>query len=203
MLYRQYSCAQRPLIYRAAFIAVLLLVMGSTLEVAGQENTASIIGTTADASGAAIPYTRVSVTNEDTGLERQATADREGRFLLPALPPGAYTLTAQRTGFSQVRITGLRLQAGINAKISVQFPPVVTLRGRVVDFQTTEPIAKVLVAIRDQQLQAITDENGQFEMRNVLPGRVDLYVSTVGYGLLKQSVELQAGVENNLELLVL
>jgi len=202
VFHRQDRCAQHPLIYRAAFITVLLLALGSTLEVTAQGNTANIIGTTADASGAAIPYTRVSVTNEDTGLERQATADREGRFLLPALPPGTYTLTAQRTGFSQVRITGLRLQAGINAKISVQFPPVVTLRGRVVDFQTTEPIAKVLVAIRDQQVQAITDENGQFEMRNVLPGRVDLYVSTVGYGLLKQSVELQAGVENNLELSV-
>jgi len=200
VFHNQCRCARRLFPCRAAFLVIVLVILGSTFRALGQDATANIVGTTADAAGAAIPYTRVSVTNDGTGLERQATADREGRFLIPALPSGTYTLTAQRTGFSQVRITGLRLHAGINAKISVQFPPVVTLRGRVIDFKTAEPIAKVLVSIRDQGLAAVTNDVGQFELTGVQPGEVELYVSTVDYGLLKTKLQVPAGTNTEIEL---
>ena len=78
----------------------------------------------------------------------------------------------------------------------------VTLRGRVIDFRTGEPIAKALVSIRSQNLQTVTDEKGRFELPNVSPGEADLYVSTIDYGLLKQRIQVQAGETAELELLL-
>src|SRR5271157_1694972 len=77
-----------------------------------------------------------------------------------------------------------------------------TLRGRVIDLKTGEPIAMALVSIRDRNLQTVTDEKGRFELPKVSPGSVDLYVSTVDYGLLKQRIQVEAGENRELELIL-
>jgi hypothetical protein len=67
----------------------------------------------------------------------------------------------------------------------------VTLRGRVVDARTGEPIVKVRVIVSDTELSATTDESGKFAIENVPVGRVDLYITTVSYGLVKKSITLK------------
>ena len=200
MFYCQYWCARRFLLHGAAFILVSFLVHGLALRAAGQAMAANLVGVTADTSGAAVPLAHVSVTNDSTGLERQTTSDKEGNFVLPDLPPGTYTLTAQRADFPRVRIPGLQLQAGVNSTVTVQFPALVTLRGTVKDFKTSEPIAKALVSIRAQNLQAITDDTGRFELSKVQPGEVELYKTTVGYGLLKTKLQVPVGGGPEVEL---
>ena len=59
----------------------------------------------------------------------------------------------------------------------------VRLHGTVRDSRTNEPIAKALVSIRDLKIQATTDNSGEFEIAEVPPGEVELYVTTVGYTL--------------------
>lgn len=190
------------LILCAIFGSVLICDHGFILDAFAQGAPSDLSGTVTDSKGTAVPHAKLTATSEATGLDRPIAADAKGAFVFPLLPPGIYTLTAKAPGFSRLRLSGLRLNAGMNLRVPVRFPSATSIRGRVIDFKTEEAIAKALVAIRSQQLQAITDENGRFEMQNVLPGRVDLYVSTVGYGLLKQSIEVQAGVENNVELLL-
>ncbi len=190
---------ERLLVLCAVLGCVLVSDLGLTF---AQGGAADLSGVVADAKDSPVPQAKVTVSGEGTGLERQVTSDPKGDFVFPRLPPGVYTLTVEAPGFSRLRVSGLRLNAGVNLRVPVRFPPPTSLRGKVIDFKTGEAIAKALVAIRSQQLQAITDENGKFEVQNVLPGRVDLYVSTVGYGLLKQTIEVQAGVENNVELLL-
>jgi hypothetical protein len=69
----------------------------------------------------------------------------------------------------------------------------VALRGRVVDAQTGEPIAKALVSIQDRKIQAVTDAGGRFVFSDVAPGEAELSVTTVGYGVEKRTV--RAGPE--------
>jgi hypothetical protein len=76
----------------------------------------------------------------------------------------------------------------------------VTLRGTVKDFKTSEPIAKALVSVRAQNLEAITDDTGRFELSKVQPGEVELYIATVGYGLLKSKMQVPAGSDTEVEL---
>ncbi|MGA2195600.1 MAG: TonB-dependent receptor [Bryobacteraceae bacterium] len=77
-----------------------------------------------------------------------------------------------------------------------------SLRGRVIDFKTGEPIAKALIWIRSPDRRAVTDENGRFEIPNVAPGEADVYVSTVDYGLLQQRIQVEADGPREFEFLL-
>jgi hypothetical protein len=199
MFYKQTWYARRLLFHFAAFILVSLVAEGAVLQANGQEAAANIVGTTADTNAAAVPFAQVSVTNNGTGLERQTTSDKEGNFILPELPPGTYTLTAQKVDFPRVRMTGLQLQFGINSRVFVQFPVTVTLRGKVTDFKTSEPVAKALVSVHSQNLEAVTDDIGRFELSSVQPGEVELYISTVGYGLFRTKLQVSANGNADVE----
>ena len=61
----------------------------------------------------------------------------------------------------------------------------IELGGKIVDAKTGEGIAKALVSIREHSLNTVTDQNGAFHFAAVAPGEIELYVSTVGYQLLK------------------
>jgi hypothetical protein len=88
-------------------------------------------------------------------------------------------------------LIALALTAALQTADTPDVP--VTLAGRVADAKTGEPIAKALVSIREQRLQTETDDEGRFSLAGVSPGRVELYVSTVGYGLLKREIDVGAG----------
>ncbi len=70
---------------------------------------------------------------------------------------------------------------------------VATLHGRVIDAHTGEPIAKVRVIVAGTDEGTSTDEKGEFSLTNLPPGQVDLYITTVSYGLVKKSVVLKTG----------
>src|SRR5215208_721390 len=67
----------------------------------------------------------------------------------------------------------------------------VTLQGRVVDARTGEGIAKVRVIGGEQSMT--TDEKGEFTLENLTIGQLDLYITTVNYGLVKKTITLKDG----------
>jgi outer membrane cobalamin receptor len=66
----------------------------------------------------------------------------------------------------------------------------VTLKGRVVDARTGEPIAKVRVIANAVDQSTTTDDNGGFTLGNLPVGQLDLYITTVNYGLVKKTITL-------------
>lgn len=82
-------------IRRSVFLAVLVLAGGTAFA-----QNAQITGTLKDESGGILPGATVTAKNQDTGLLRTAISDADGRYHLPALPPGSYTITAELAGFS-------------------------------------------------------------------------------------------------------
>ena len=70
-----------------------------------------------------------------------------------------------------------------------------SLSGRVVDARTGEPIAKALVSIRALSLETVTGSDGRFLLPGAPIGWVDIYVTTVGYGLFRKKVNLQEDTE--------
>ncbi|HKR58825.1 MAG TPA: TonB-dependent receptor [Pyrinomonadaceae bacterium] len=63
-----------------------------------------------------------------------------------------------------------------------------TLQGRVVDARSGEPIAKVKIVVSGSTKNTTTDESGAFKLEDLGPGEISLYVTTVGYGLVKKTV---------------
>jgi len=68
-----------------------------------------------------------------------------------------------------------------------------TLHGRVVDARTGEPIAKVKVIVSGTDQSTTTDDNGSFTLDNLPAGQIDLYITTVTFGLVKKTVTLKPG----------
>lgn len=89
----------------------------------GQQQTASMMGHITDTSGAAVPSATVTVTNTSRGIKRVVTADGQGDYVVPLLPPASdYSLSVAKTGFKVVSKTGLVLQVAQVAKIDVALP---------------------------------------------------------------------------------
>jgi len=71
------------------------------------QDSASIRGTISDETRSAIPGAMVRIKNSETGLLRALTTDEAGRYEAPALPVGAYEVSAEKSGFqtAQAKLT--------------------------------------------------------------------------------------------------
>jgi hypothetical protein len=65
--------------------------------------TAQITGTVTDPTGAVVPGAKVVATNVNTGVARDSITNDSGNYLVTALLPGMYTVTAEAAGFKQVK----------------------------------------------------------------------------------------------------
>jgi hypothetical protein len=70
--------------------------------------------------------------------------------------------------------------------------PTGTLRGLVVDADTSAPLPDVLVVIEAPEQRTTTAADGRFEVTGLTPGRHVVYVSLVGYVLARPEVEITA-----------
>ncbi|HYR91881.1 MAG TPA: carboxypeptidase regulatory-like domain-containing protein [Terriglobia bacterium] len=91
-------------------LALTLNLVAGLFSVAGaQTSSATLSGTVMDSQGAVVPDVAITVSSTATGLKRQAATNSEGLFTVPLLPPGIYSLHAEREGFSVVEIEGIEL----------------------------------------------------------------------------------------------
>jgi len=93
-----------------------ILLMGASVALYGQEIRGSIVGNVTDASGAAVPGTRVTVRNEGTGIASATTTDASGTYTVPDLLAGMYTVIAVKEGFKTYQATGIRLLSSQTAR---------------------------------------------------------------------------------------
>lgn len=84
---------------RGLAVAVLLLLI--PVLVFGQSFTASLRGVVTDASGGAVPGAKVIATELARNVQHTTTADEAGRYTLPSLPPGEYSLLVEAAGFKK------------------------------------------------------------------------------------------------------
>src|SRR5258708_7307386 len=86
-----------------------------------QVNSATILGTVTDPTGAAVSGAKVTASNDATGFSRTAQSGSDGAFLIPLLPIGdRYRLTVEAAGFRSFARTGIELQLNQNARIDAQ-----------------------------------------------------------------------------------
>jgi hypothetical protein len=78
---------------------VLLLGLSATVVGQARLTGADLRGTVTDQTGAAVPRCTITVTKVDTNISRTVTTDPNGHYIVPALPPGTYTISAALPGF--------------------------------------------------------------------------------------------------------
>src|SRR5215831_18684799 len=109
----------RALVLTAVLGAVLLLPSPARAQTAG----ATLLVEARDQSGQAVPGTLVTVTGQDTGVERVGTTVDDGTVWLVRLPAGTYTLSAVRGGFKTEIIKGIQIDAAARGKITLILKP--------------------------------------------------------------------------------
>ena len=167
---------------RAFLIVAFAVLLLSVLQSQGQAQTATISGTTTDSSGAVLAGAKVDATNTGTNITQSTVTDAQGRYTIPQLQVGSYSVQASMSGFKTVVHGGITLS--INATLVVDFAlPVgqvnqtVNVEGEAsqVETQTSE----VSTLISPTQMRDLPLNGRNFEQLITLaPG-----VSTVAAGL--------------------
>src|ERR1043166_5826228 len=85
-----------------------------------QGERATISGTATDSTGAVVPQVRITVRNERTNIVNKAESNSSGLFVVPALPPGSYELTAEKQGFRTFKVSNIPLSVGLAATMDVK-----------------------------------------------------------------------------------
>ena len=138
--------------------------MVTLCSIAGAQPNAILHGVVTDPSDAAIPGATVIVTGAD-GAVKTATTDQLGRYNLPGLAPGTYTVRIGAAGFTLFEKPGLAVSPGQNIALDAKLT--VTLEKKVVtvnseDRQTqlnTDPANNVgALVLRGADLEALSDD---------------------------------------------
>src|SRR6201994_1306020 len=92
-------------------LPLLVLVFAAT---AFSQNTAKILGTVSDQSGAAVVGATVTIKSTASSIERTTQTNSTGAYEVPALPPGTYTVQVQMSGFETQLAKGVVLEVSNN-----------------------------------------------------------------------------------------
>src|SRR5215472_12005907 len=99
---------------RFCFLSGLLAILIAFLSASAQVDyaTATLKGTVLDPQGAVIAGATVTAVNTGTGVSREVKAASDGRYQIPALPPGNYQVTFTAQGFAREVAKGVQLTVG-------------------------------------------------------------------------------------------
>jgi hypothetical protein len=115
-----------PFLFGAVTLAATLTVaMPGVAEAQSAGQTGSLYGTVRDPSGAPVPGVSLSMQHVETGYQRRAETDEEGRYLVTGLPVGSYRIRAEHPGFDPAELAGVEVSVGASLEKNL----VLTLSG--------------------------------------------------------------------------
>ena len=127
------------------FLAVVLLTASPVL---AQFETAEVLGTVHDNSGAVMVGANVTLINQDTGIQAKTTTDSIGNYQFFNVRVGHYTITAEAPGFS--KFTAKDVVVNVNARQRVDITMQVGVVSETVEVQGAAAV-----------LQTDSSEHGQ------------------------------------------
>jgi Carboxypeptidase regulatory-like domain/Prenyltransferase and squalene oxidase repeat len=164
--------------------------------------TGIIKGTlTAEATG--LPLAGVSVTVAGA-FQGSVLTGTDGAFVIGNVTPGSVTITASMNGYQQVVTTGTVVTGQVlffnpQLKIPIAVPVAGSVTGRVLDAATSQPLMRVIVALKsDPRITTTTDATGAFTLSAIPQGSQQLSFTQSGYAPSTAAVTVIAGSSVNL-----
>ena len=164
--------------FNRAILKIVLLGLLSAPALA-QTPTGSLQGVVADSTGAVIPNATVTVTNTGTNQTKELKTDSAGRYQIPLLPPGNYSVQATAPGFRSDRQDNVNIEVSENRPVN--FGLAVGSEGQTIDVTATtadlETASSATGAVITEKRILDLPLNGRnpFDLATLTPG-----VSNVG-----------------------
>jgi carboxypeptidase family protein/TonB-dependent receptor-like protein len=95
-----------------AFLAAVPVLHGQTV-------TGTVLGNVLDSSGAAVPNAQIAITNQETGVVREAASTGDGIYSVPSLAPGKYTIKVSAAGFAPNEVKDVIVNVGSNTRVDL------------------------------------------------------------------------------------
>jgi len=146
---------------------------------------ATIVGTVTDPSGAAVANANITITNNDTGVQRTLPSNGDGQYVAPDLHIGNYTVRATASGFKVAEQKGITLNVGDRTRIDFKLlvgsaQEQVTVEANTETVQTDS--GEVSNVITGQQVtQLATNGRSLYELFALAPGAVSLQGSRINF----------------------
>jgi len=102
------------------FVMAMALALFATSAMAQTSTTGSIEGSVTDPNGAAVRGATVSVTSPNLISPQSGTTDDNGHFKILNLPPGAYKVVVEGSGFGKYEKDGVAVNLGRTATVDAQ-----------------------------------------------------------------------------------
>jgi hypothetical protein len=124
---------------RISAILLVLLCLAAPSVAFAQFETAEVLGTVRDATGAAIPGAAVTLINPDTGVRSATLTDELGNYNFFSVKVGRYSIDVEAPGFSKASIAGV--SANVNARQRVDVTLQVGTISQIVEVNVTDGAA--------------------------------------------------------------
>jgi Carboxypeptidase regulatory-like domain len=102
-------------------LLILFFMLGAGIpRAAAQFDTASVVGTVKDSSGATVPEAKVTLTNTQTGVSVVRTTSSDGNYEFVTVRPGVYLVAAEKSGFSIALTDNVQVQVAARLRVDMQ-----------------------------------------------------------------------------------
>ena len=162
-------------------------------------------------TGLPIANVQIEANSDSGGYNSWANTDGEGRYVLRGVAPGTYRIKARadREGYIQelyddtlnwddARRISINGKAGVES-IDFELAKGASISGTIIDAETGEPIPNMEVhagPVNNSHLAwTRTDGQGNYLLRGLPDGRIEVYAYGQGYVEVSQTVTIQGGVD--------
>ena len=157
---------------RTFFCVLILLAFTAT---ASAQFRGSVQGTVTDTAGAIIPQATITLTNQETNKAQAVIASDDGFYRISGLPPGKYSLIAEKPGYKKQSLENVSVGAedtlGLDLKLEVgDVLATVTVTDQLAPGLDTEnaSIGKGITSIEVRQIPQVGRD--PYELLRLTPG---------------------------------
>jgi hypothetical protein len=97
----------------------MFLLLTAAPSAFAQFDTASVVGTVKDASGATVPDAKVTLTNTETGVSIVRSTNADGSYEFATVRPGIYIVSAEKSGFALALVDNVQVQVAARLRIDL------------------------------------------------------------------------------------
>ena len=147
----------RSLFATCCLVAALLLMSPIFAAAQTRATSGDVAGTVSDTTGAVVAGVQITAQHHETGVERSVQSRADGRYDLPSLPLGLYTIRAELSGFTPASVESVLVTLGSVTEVAIVLRPASVQVTVVVEAATRSDPQRIVVSntITREQIEAL------------------------------------------------